>query len=272
MIGGGSRGLGRAVADELVRQGARVLLVARNEDSLAEAVAALGERASSVAADLGSPEGARGGCARGGRAVRRPARRRAREPGRPSRRWDSRAHGRAVAPGVRAVHRRPDPARAGAHAEALGRRLARVRRLVLDAARDSRPRRVERPAAGRGRARRRARAGARSRARERGLARPLRHGAWRVGARRARRGPRRPGRGGARRDGLADPRRPFRRDGGVRARRRVPALARGVLHHRREPGRGRRARRRDLVDGSGGRSPRSPRASTRCRRSSVAAP
>ena len=58
VIGGGSRGLGRAVADELVRQGARVLLVARNEDSLAEAVAALGERASSVAADLGSPEGA----------------------------------------------------------------------------------------------------------------------------------------------------------------------------------------------------------------------
>ena len=58
MIGGGSRGLGRAVADELVRQGARVLLVARNEDSLAEAVEALGERASSVAADLASPDGA----------------------------------------------------------------------------------------------------------------------------------------------------------------------------------------------------------------------
>ncbi len=58
VIGGGSRGLGRAVADELVREGNRVLLVARNEDSLAEAVAALGDRASSVAADLGSPEGA----------------------------------------------------------------------------------------------------------------------------------------------------------------------------------------------------------------------
>jgi 3-oxoacyl-[acyl-carrier protein] reductase len=58
VIGGGSRGLGRAVADVLVGQGSRVLLVARNEDSLAEAVAALGERASSVAADLGSPEGA----------------------------------------------------------------------------------------------------------------------------------------------------------------------------------------------------------------------
>ena len=58
VIGGGSRGLGRAVADELVRRGDRVLLVARNEDSLAEAVAALGERALSVAADLGSAEGA----------------------------------------------------------------------------------------------------------------------------------------------------------------------------------------------------------------------
>jgi 3-oxoacyl-[acyl-carrier protein] reductase len=58
VIGGGSRGLGRAVAEELVRNGDRVLLVARNEDSLAEAVAALGERASSVAADLGSSEGA----------------------------------------------------------------------------------------------------------------------------------------------------------------------------------------------------------------------
>ncbi len=58
VIGGGSRGLGRAVADELVREGNRVLLVARSEDSLAEAVAALGERAFSVAADLGSAEGA----------------------------------------------------------------------------------------------------------------------------------------------------------------------------------------------------------------------
>lgn len=58
VIGGGSRGLGRAVAEELVREGHRVLLVARNEDSLREAVAALGELATPLAADLASPDGA----------------------------------------------------------------------------------------------------------------------------------------------------------------------------------------------------------------------
>jgi 3-oxoacyl-[acyl-carrier protein] reductase len=58
VVGGGSRGLGRAVAEELVREGARVLLVARGEESLAEAAAALGPLATPVAADLGSPGGA----------------------------------------------------------------------------------------------------------------------------------------------------------------------------------------------------------------------
>jgi 3-oxoacyl-[acyl-carrier protein] reductase len=55
VVGGGSRGLGRAVADALVAEGARVLLVARDQGSLDEAVSALGERAGACAADLADP-------------------------------------------------------------------------------------------------------------------------------------------------------------------------------------------------------------------------
>jgi 3-oxoacyl-[acyl-carrier protein] reductase len=55
VVGGGSRGLGNAVAGELVREGARVLLVARDQGSLDEAVAELGEQASACSADLGDP-------------------------------------------------------------------------------------------------------------------------------------------------------------------------------------------------------------------------
>ncbi len=55
VVGGGSRGLGRAVAQELVHEGAHVLLVARSPDSLAEATAELGGRASAVVADVADP-------------------------------------------------------------------------------------------------------------------------------------------------------------------------------------------------------------------------
>jgi 3-oxoacyl-[acyl-carrier protein] reductase len=58
VVGGGSRGLGRAVAEELVREGARVVLFSRGEDALARAAAELGERASHVAADLAEPDAA----------------------------------------------------------------------------------------------------------------------------------------------------------------------------------------------------------------------
>lgn len=52
-----SGGLGRATADQLVAEGARVVLVARRPGPLADAVAALGaDRAVSVAADLSEPE------------------------------------------------------------------------------------------------------------------------------------------------------------------------------------------------------------------------
>lgn len=59
VVGGGSRGLGRAVAEVLVAEGARVVLLGRDEGALAEAVAALGERAAACAADItdqGTPE------------------------------------------------------------------------------------------------------------------------------------------------------------------------------------------------------------------------
>ena len=52
-----SGGLGRATADQLVAEGARVVLVARREQPLADAMAALGaDRAVTLAADLNEPD------------------------------------------------------------------------------------------------------------------------------------------------------------------------------------------------------------------------
>lgn len=57
LVGGASSGLGAAVADTLVAEGARVALVARNADTLDARVAALGSGALRVAADLSTPDG-----------------------------------------------------------------------------------------------------------------------------------------------------------------------------------------------------------------------
>lgn len=57
VVGGASSGLGRAVAEQLVAEGARVLLVARNADALEETTRELGEQARSCAADLSEPAG-----------------------------------------------------------------------------------------------------------------------------------------------------------------------------------------------------------------------
>lgn len=59
VVGGASRGLGRAVATELVREDARVLLVARDGGALEEVAAELGpEHARSCVADLATPNAA----------------------------------------------------------------------------------------------------------------------------------------------------------------------------------------------------------------------
>ena len=58
VVGGGSRGLGRAVAAELVREGARVVLLARDAGALERAAGERGPAASFVAADLGEPDAA----------------------------------------------------------------------------------------------------------------------------------------------------------------------------------------------------------------------
>jgi 3-oxoacyl-[acyl-carrier protein] reductase len=55
VIGGGSKGLGRGVAQALVDEGARVLLVSRDETSLSQAQNDLGAAAQTVAADMASP-------------------------------------------------------------------------------------------------------------------------------------------------------------------------------------------------------------------------
>jgi len=57
VVTGGSRGLGRATADALVADGARVVISSRNQVNVDNAVVALGrERAVGVAGDLGDPE------------------------------------------------------------------------------------------------------------------------------------------------------------------------------------------------------------------------
>ena len=55
VIGGGSKGLGRGIAQALVEEGARVLLVSRDEESLDRAVSDMGPAASAVAADMADP-------------------------------------------------------------------------------------------------------------------------------------------------------------------------------------------------------------------------
>ena len=56
VVSGGSRGLGFASAQALVEEGARVVLVSRDAESVGRAVAALGDRATGLAADLGAAE------------------------------------------------------------------------------------------------------------------------------------------------------------------------------------------------------------------------
>jgi 3-oxoacyl-[acyl-carrier protein] reductase len=51
IVTGGARGLGRATAEQLVAEGAKVVLSGRDEESLAAAVAELGDAAVSVTAD-----------------------------------------------------------------------------------------------------------------------------------------------------------------------------------------------------------------------------
>jgi 3-oxoacyl-[acyl-carrier protein] reductase len=56
IVTGGARGLGRATADCLVAEGARVVLSGRSTDSLDEAATALGHAAVGVAADNADPD------------------------------------------------------------------------------------------------------------------------------------------------------------------------------------------------------------------------
>jgi 3-oxoacyl-[acyl-carrier protein] reductase len=55
LVTGGARGLGRATADVLVADGAKVVISGRSEESLAEASAALGDSATTVVADNADP-------------------------------------------------------------------------------------------------------------------------------------------------------------------------------------------------------------------------
>lgn len=56
VVGGGSKGLGRGTADVLVAEGARVLLLSRDQASIDRAIADLGPAASGIAADMAAPD------------------------------------------------------------------------------------------------------------------------------------------------------------------------------------------------------------------------
>jgi 3-oxoacyl-[acyl-carrier protein] reductase len=55
-VGGASRGLGLAIAEALIAEGASVAIVARDPAALEAAQARLGARAIAIAADLGRTE------------------------------------------------------------------------------------------------------------------------------------------------------------------------------------------------------------------------
>jgi 3-oxoacyl-[acyl-carrier protein] reductase len=55
VVGGGSKGLGRGTAEALVAEGARVLLLSRDQESIDRAVADLGPAARGVTADMADP-------------------------------------------------------------------------------------------------------------------------------------------------------------------------------------------------------------------------
>lgn len=62
LVTGASKGIGRAVAERLAREGAAVAVVARSQDTLgavAQAIAAAGGRAVAIAADLSDEDGCR---------------------------------------------------------------------------------------------------------------------------------------------------------------------------------------------------------------------
>ena len=56
VVGGASRGIGRAIATELIAAGARVLVLSRGEDAIAAAARELGDAAVPLAADMGAPD------------------------------------------------------------------------------------------------------------------------------------------------------------------------------------------------------------------------
>ncbi|MGH3474620.1 MAG: SDR family oxidoreductase [Aeromicrobium sp.] len=56
IVTGGSRGLGRATAEVLIAEGARVVISSRSQESVDDAVAALGSSAAGLAADNADPD------------------------------------------------------------------------------------------------------------------------------------------------------------------------------------------------------------------------
>src|SRR4051794_35500807 len=56
VVGGASRGIGRAIAAELVGAGGRVLMLSRTPEAVEAAAAELGDLATPLAADIAAPD------------------------------------------------------------------------------------------------------------------------------------------------------------------------------------------------------------------------
>ncbi|HSN25329.1 MAG TPA: SDR family NAD(P)-dependent oxidoreductase, partial [Kofleriaceae bacterium] len=58
LVAGASRGIGKAIAQALAREGGKIAAIARGADELNKTVAQLGEGHVAIAADVTTPEGA----------------------------------------------------------------------------------------------------------------------------------------------------------------------------------------------------------------------
>ena len=149
---GASRGIGRAIAAALAREGCRVAIASRSREQIDEAAAAIDPPASPFVADASDLERL-AGAPRRGRGGARPDRRPRRQHRRPAVRRRPRPRPRGLGtglplagPGAEGARRRRRPRDARAR---LG--PDRQRRLQLDPRADSRPQPLQRPPDGRDR-------------------------------------------------------------------------------------------------------------------------
>ena len=150
---GASRGIGRAIAAALAREGASVAIASRSQEKLEEAAAEIGERGDAVRRRCRRPRSPRGAAGRGRPSELGPIEILVTQHRRPAVRRRPRPRARRL--GERLPLARPRAARARRRRRAGNARARlgadRQRRLQLDPRADPRPQPLQRPPHGRGR-------------------------------------------------------------------------------------------------------------------------